>query len=478
MLQAVTSPSLLVFTSLAFAVFFPLVLAVHWSLRDDGWRKAWLLLASYVFYAAWDWRFLGLILLSTAVDFVCGLRIERAEDPGRRRGWLLVSLAVNLGLLAFFKYANWFVDSAVQFAGLVGWSVSERSFAVVLPVGISFYTFQTLSYTIDVYRGRLEATRRPLDFALFVAFFPQLVAGPIVRAAEFLPQLGTPRRWARVDVRGCLVLFLVGYVQKRCLADNVAFHADAVFEAPGDYSAAALVLAVLLFSIQIYGDFAGYSNMAIACGGLLGYQLPLNFDFPYLSSSVIDFWRRWHVTLSSWLRDYLYVPLGGNRRGSVRTAANLGLVMLLGGAWHGAGANFVLWGLLHGVGLAVCFVWQRRRGTEDGGRGPFRRFAGTLLTFAWVTLLWIPFRAYTLDEAWLVLRGFLGVSPGSRALDGPLWLVPPALAVGYVSWFRLPVRRVVQDAPGWAFAVAFGAACGAALAFSHRGVDPFVYFQF
>lgn len=472
MLQATTTPDLLVFTSLAFALFFPLVLAVHWGLQNAEWRKGWLLFVSYAFYAAWDWRFLSLILLSTAVDYVCGLRMAATEDTSSRRRWLILSLVVNLGLLAFFKYANWLVDSAVELAHFCGWPANERTFAIVLPVGISFYTFQTLSYTIDVHRGRLQPTSRPLDFALFVAFFPQLVAGPIVRAAEFLPQLAEPRRWSRVDVRACLVLFLVGYVQKRCIADNVAYYVDQVFYEPALYSASAMSLAVLLFSIQIYGDFAGYSNMAIACGGLLGYRLPLNFDFPYLATNVADFWRRWHITLSSWLRDYLYVPLGGNRHGTAATIRNLAIVMLLGGLWHGAGTNFLLWGGLHGVALGTCLWWTR-------GNRSMPRLVGPPLTFVWVSLLWIPFRAYTLPEAWLVAKSILsGTSPGAETFAGSLWLLPMLLASFYVAWARLPVSKWVHGIPNWAFASAMGVGWGIAVAFSHRGVDPFVYFQF
>jgi alginate O-acetyltransferase complex protein AlgI len=482
-IEPFSTPNLLVFTSLAFAFFLPLVLGVHWSLPGHTARKAWLLGTSYFFYAAWDWRFLSLIWLSTGVDFVCGRRMAASDDDRVRRRWLVLSLVVNLGLLAFYKYANFFVDTAIELARTVGWGASERTFAVLLPVGISFYTFQTLSYTIDVYRRRIEPTGRLLDFALFVAFFPQLVAGPIVRASEFLPQLRTARRWANIDVRACVTLFLVGYVQKRCIADNVAMLVDHVYFEPAALEWSALVLAVLGFSVQLYGDFAGYSNMAIACAGLLGYRLPRNFDFPYLATNLVDFWRRWHITLSFWLRDYLYVPLGGNRHGRWRTAGNLLLVMLLGGLWHGAGWNFVLWGGLHGLALIACHLWTSTVDRLEAGRRRIvpraRAVVGTLLVFAWVTLLWIPFRAYTLHEAWLVTRAVLtGVSPGSRSVDPLWWPLLGGLAAVHVAFFALPVARWILGLPTWAYALWLGAATAVAISFSHRGVAPFVYFQF
>jgi alginate O-acetyltransferase complex protein AlgI len=325
------------FIEARFIGFFAAVFLVHWALRHNGARKAFLLAVSYVFYGFWDWRFLSLIAVSTAIDYVAALKIPSAGSAGERRAWLVSSLAANLGILGFFKYFNFFVDSAAVALAAIGIDVGRRTLEIILPVGISFYTFQTMSYTVDVYRGQLRPCRRFLDVALFVAFFPQLVAGPIVRAREFLPQLETPRRLAAVEVRPLCVLFLVGFVKKACIADNLAPFADPYFQNPGAYTAASAWLALILFSIQIYGDFSGYSDMAVALAGLLGYRIPRNFRNPYLSSNIAELWRRWHITLSTWLRDYLFVPLGGFRRHSrLATGRNLLITFALGGLWHGA----------------------------------------------------------------------------------------------------------------------------------------------
>ena len=364
----------MIFTELRFLGFLAIVLAVHWTLRSAWTRKLWLLEASYLFYGLWDWRFLSLIFGSTALDYLVGLKLEGNDDGRSRKRWITLSVIANLGLLGVFKYTNFFLDSAIRFANALGLEASPHVLGIVLPVGISFYTFQTMSYSLDVYRRNLRAVRDPLDFALFVTFFPQLVAGPIVRAVDFLPQLEVPKFWRDVRVRACLTLFLVGYVKKACIGDNVATLVDPYFDKPGTFDALGAWTAVLYYAVQIYCDFSGYSDMAIATAGLFGYELRLNFDFPYLASSIRDFWRRWHMSLSSWLRDYLYIPLGGNRGSRLFQHRNLLLTMLLGGLWHGAGWNFVIWGALHGGALVVHREWER-----FGLRLP--RFVGYALTF-------------------------------------------------------------------------------------------------
>ena len=276
----------MLFVELAFLPFFLVVLAVHWGLRGERARKRWLLAASWFFYGCWDWRFLSLLGFSTLLDYVVALRIER---PGaRKRAWILVSLCGNLGLLGIFKYFGFFVDSAVELLALLGVEAHRPTLAIVLPVGISFYTFQTLSYALDVYRGRLRASRSLLDFALFVSFFPQLVAGPIVRAADFLPQLAVPKRWARVHARAALTLFLIGFLKKACISDNLAPHVDRFFAAPAEFDSLSAWIAVLAYAVQIYCDFSGYSDMALACAGLLGYELCTNFARPYLARNLTD----------------------------------------------------------------------------------------------------------------------------------------------------------------------------------------------
>ena len=468
----------MLFTEPVFFLFFAAVFAVAWLERSLRRRKLWLLAASYLFYAGWDWRFLSLIALSTVVDFAIGLALERSARAASRRSLLVASLGINLGLLAVFKYYGFFVDSAVGLLSALGLEPAARVPEIVLPVGISFYTFQTLSYTIDVYRGRLAPVRSFTDFALFVSFFPQLVAGPIVRAADFLPQLESRPRWRDVAVRRNLALFLVGFVKKACIADGVAPFVDRVFAAPATFTALAIWTAVALYAVQIYCDFSGYSDMAIACAGLLGYRLAPNFAFPYLASSVADFWRRWHVSLSTWLRDYLYVPLGGSRGSRLATHRNLLLTMLLGGLWHGAAWTFVAWGALHGLALAAHREWRRlsagRRPSLPGGR-----VLATALTLHWVLLTWIFFRAQSFADAAVLGRAFLLFhSPGPRALDPALLgLAALLLAVHLLSAGRR-VEEAVERLPDWAFAGGYGAAAALVAFFLPLRTDAFIYFQF
>ncbi|MBL7009433.1 MAG: MBOAT family protein [Planctomycetes bacterium] len=465
----------MLFTEFRFLPFFLLVFGLHWSLRRDRARKAWLLLASYAFYAAWDWRFLSLILISTAVDSLAGLRIHACREAGRPgRGWLLASLVANLGLLGFFKYFGFFVASGVEFLGWLGIPATAPALSIVLPVGISFFTFQTMSYSLDIYRGRLEPTRSALDLALFVAFFPQLVAGPIVRAADFLPQLRAPRRWAGVEVQAALMLFLSGYIKKACISDNLAPAVDAYFDAPAAFDALSAWLATLGYAVQIYCDFSGYSDMAIACAALLGYKLALNFDFPYFAVSIQDFWRRWHISLSTWLRDYLYISLGGNRGSRLYQYRNLMLTMLLGGLWHGAAWTFVVWGGLHGLALVLHREWARRVGALPG-----MAIVGPLLTFWFVCVCWIFFRAASFGDAWTTLRAFvLFQSPGEASLDGLSWVVFPALLGAHAISRTTHAAQLGRRMPAPLFALWAGAVFALALAFTPVAYKPFIYFQF
>ena len=486
----------MLFVEPIFFLFFAVVFSLSWSLPGNRPRKVVLLAASYLFYAGWDWRFLGLIVLSTGVDFVvarvlAAARDDTLEGARSRRAWLLASLVVNLGVLATYKYLGFFVDSARAGLDAVGVTVPDPALDLVLPVGISFYTFQTLSYTIDVYRRRLEPVRDLLDFALFVAFFPQLVAGPIVRAAHFLPQLTRRPRLAEIAGRRYLLLFLVGFVKKACVADAVAPHVERVFDAPDAFTAGAIWLAVALYAIQIYCDFSGYSDMAIACAGLLGYDLGPNFRFPYLAASVADFWRRWHISLSTWLRDYLYIPLGGSRGSRLATARNLMLTMLLGGLWHGAAWTFVAWGALHGIALAVHRGWRRWIESRSLALrsairlpAPIARVAGTAATLWVVACGWILFRAATFADAAVLLRGFVllrdpgPVGFGAGGLDVSLWLLVAALfAVHLAGEQGFSVERLAT-VPRPSFAAAYGAAAAVALAFVPLRTEPFLYFQF
>jgi alginate O-acetyltransferase complex protein AlgI len=468
-----------IFTELRFLGFFFAVFVVYWALASHRARKAWLLVVSYAFYAAWDWRFLSLILVSTVVDYVVGRALPDARGA-RRRGLLTTSLVVNLGILGLFKYANFFLDSGVGLFRFLGLPVSDVTLQIVLPVGISFYTFQTLSYTIDVYRGRLEPTRSPLDFATFVAFFPQLVAGPIVRAADFLPQLTAPRRLADVAWRAHLLLFLSGFFKKACVADNLAPAVDAYFAAPSTYDTASCWVAIAAYAIQIYGDFSGYSDMAIATAGLLGFRLCDNFAHPYFALDITDFWRRWHMSLSSWLRDYLYIPLGGNRGSTLFTYRNLMLTMVLGGLWHGASWNFVIWGVLHGLALIVHRLVGR-----SASPSPVRSATGWVVTLWWVGLCWIFFRAESLATAiditgvYTGIGALLGVgSAGAEALPARYALaVLVCLALHAVS-YRVSIRPLAARLPVPVFIAAYAVFFQGAWASMAIGDAPFIYFQF
>ena len=381
----------MIFTEFRFLFFFLIAFLIHWGLQKNQHRKLWLLVCSYVFYGAWDWRFLSLIWISTVIDYIVGLKLsQQLIKNNNRKQWLIVSLCTNLGILGFFKYFNFFVESGVNFINFLGFSIDFNTIQIVLPVGISFYTFQTLSYSIDIYYGKLKPVHKFLDFALFVSFFPQLVAGPIVRASTFLPQLEETRNFSNVRVKYCLMLFMIGFIKKACISDRLSPIVDRFFEAPETYTASSSWVGVLFYAVQIYCDFSGYTDMAIACAGLLGYELSLNFNFPYFSENITDFWRRWHISLSTWLRDYLYIPLGGNRGSKLFTYRNLILTMLLGGLWHGAGWNFVIWGGLHGGAL----IWQREWSKFSA---PYQwlcncmKLIGPLLTFYWVCIAWIFF---------------------------------------------------------------------------------------
>jgi alginate O-acetyltransferase complex protein AlgI len=475
----------MIFSEPRFLVFFLLVFAVYWTLRSNRVRKLFLLGCSLYFYGCWDVRFLGLIVGCATVDFVASLRIQAAQARGGTgKGWLVASLCYDLGTLGFFKYFDFFADSAGVFLRGLGLPVSDLTLGIVLPVGVSFFTFQAMSYTIDVYRRQLVATRRYTDFLLFVTFFPQLVAGPIVRAADFLPQLAAPRRFADVDVHRALGQFLCGFFKKAVVADLIAGPADAVFKNPELYDAGSIQVAVCCYAVQIYCDFSGYSDMAIGTARLLGYELCRNFDFPYLATSITDFWRRWHLSLSTWLRDYLYIPLGGNRGGRWFTHRNLLLTMLLGGLWHGAGWNFIVWGAIHGVALIVHKEWVRRFG-EGRLRGLSR-----VLTIYTVLLAWIFFRATTFTQSWTMAKAWLWwESPGTRtvALWSPVpeWgLLPralltllPLLTLHVLAFTNVHValRRVL---PAWAVTVAFGVLLELALVFMPLHARPFIYFQF
>jgi len=382
------------FDSFTFLLFFTAVLVVYKFLPVWRDQKLLLLISSYLFYAAWSPPLIILIWLSTLVDFYAARKISITRVVAHRKYYLVLSMLVNLGILSYFKYADFLVGNFSELLALIGVIYSPPEFDIILPIGISFYTFQTMSYTIDVYRKKIDATDSLLDFSLYVAFFPQLVAGPIVRAGKFLPQLATKKQLTLTGVTIGISLIIWGLFQKTVLADALFSPlVDGFYSSGTGSSIAANWLSVFSFSMQIYYDFAGYSLCAVGAAMALGFKLPDNFNAPYAATGFSDFWRRWHITLSQWMRDYLYFPLGGDRQGRSKTLRNLILVMFLGGLWHGASWNFVIWGMLHGSFLIIEHLlkkWKKIRIPK-----PLSIF----ITFILVALIWIPFRSADLSES-------------------------------------------------------------------------------
>lgn len=477
----------MLFNSAHFLIFFPIVLAIAWQFRRSrALRLGFLLGASYYFYMSWNIAYAGLILGSTVLDFFVAQRIAASQQHSSRRRWLIVSLAGNLGVLFTFKYYNFFLESFRESFGALGlglgsgFDLSQHS--LLLPVGISFYTFQTLSYTIDVYRGTLAPTRSFLKFSLFVSFFPQLVAGPIVRASHFMPQLDRDLRYDDARAERGLVQMLGGLFKKVCIADvlGVAI-VDPAFADPSACGSAALVVAMYAYAFQIYYDFCGYSDVAIGAARMLGFDLPINFDRPYLATSVRNFWRRWHISLSTWLRDYLFVPLGGGRCSASKTARNLMIVMLLGGLWHGAAWGFVLWGALHGVLLVAGRVFNDATGIDPDREDQPRiaRLARIIITFHLVAFCLVIFRAPSATTLTLYVGQMFAFAPGGLSVSELGYL---ALLLGAaIEWCpREWVARLMDGYGRLPSPVQAGVICGSLLLFAAIGGSntPFIYFQF
>ncbi len=468
------------FNSIQYLVFLALVVGIYPLLRRRG-QNILLLVASYVFYGAWDWRFLSLLWISTGTDFYVGRAMGHHEDARSRKRLLLVSMVVNLGILGVFKYYDFFTNSAAALLQAVGLGADWPTLHVLLPVGISFYTFQTMSYTIDVYRRRIEPSEDPLAFAVFVAFFPQLVAGPIERARHLLPQFSVRRRIARGDdLATALHLIGLGLFKKVVIADAVAPHVDKAFAGADSAGWITLVVGVVGFALQIYGDFSGYSHIARGSARLLGIDLMVNFNQPYLSRNITHFWRTWHISLSTWLRDYLYIPLGGNRGSRWATYRNLMLTMLLGGLWHGAAWTFVAWGALHGGLLALHRRFRSSTAGTELDMPRMRDLPAVLATFVAVTLTWVFFRADTFTEAWAYLGGIVSLRPGPVERTA-VWIVVPALIVAVaIDLAQRKARRheALMAWPRLVRGLAYGSAAVAFIVFSGSAPVPFLYFQF
>jgi alginate O-acetyltransferase complex protein AlgI len=462
------------------AEFFVLLLVLLGALvifRQPAPRKLILLSASCIFYAWWDWRFLGLLAAVTFLDYYISHFLVQTTDPGKRKLLLWTSLVINIGFLGIFKYFNFFIDTLNVLSAPFGWQTGTLN--IILPIGISFYTFETLSYIIDIYRGVAKPADSLLDYAVFITFFPRLVAGPIMRATEFLPQL---ERGIHLDVNNLFEgaqLFLRGMLKKLVIADHLSMAVDAIYSSPAIFSSPTVWLTVFAYSIQILYDFWGYTDMARGLGRMLGIELPVNFDLPYTAQSITEFWSRWHISLSTWLRDYVYIPLGGNRNGNLRTYINMMITMLVGGLWHGASWNFVLWGGLHGVYL----VMERFLAGAKPAQSPwssYKAWGRALLVFVLVTITWVPFRSPNWQTTLMIFKKlfFVDMQYGIQWTYGwSLLAVPLIIAGGWVArrfewkWPIFPIQRTYTlGFMLFEILVIFF--------FSPINMSPFIYFQF
>ncbi len=476
----------MLFNSFTFLIFFALVsaamaltnLPVFAAMPQEKrlrLRHIILLLASYVFYGWWNWLCCFLMLGLTLVAHICALQMDR---PWRKAA-LAAGVVIPLLVLGVFKYYNFFVDSFCAVFGIA----RAGTLRIILPVGISFYTFQSLSYTIDVYRGKLEAETDFVRTALYIAVFPQLVAGPIVKAGEFLPQLHEERTITKEGLALGVQYFTFGLFKKIVLADNIGVFVDAVHAAPDAYSAGTLLLMAYTYAIQIYCDFSGYSDMAVGCARILGYDLPRNFNLPYLSRNVSEFWKRWHISLGSWLQDYLYIPLGGNRRGEMRTYFNLFLTMTLGGLWHGPKWTLVTWGALHGAALCLHKYWTKwRRAHAVGSGGPLWTALSTLVTFTWVSLCLVVFRADSIGKAFRIIAAIFTLRGGVNFIS--FWAVVSLLLTTLASaaailrcrrnGTRLDGYYPTVDLTRFGGLTLFFLFAGLTLAVAYTGQSPFI----
>lgn len=464
----------MMFTSVNFVIFFAILLLLLLALKSHRWKKILLLISSFIFYAFWDWRFLFLIAFSTLADFILGNQIAKSKKTKRRKYFLISSIILNLGLLGFFKYFNFFIDSANIAFGELGLNLSTLN--IILPVGISFYTFQTMSYTIDIYNKKLNPSKSILDFSLFVSFFPQLVAGPIVRASQFLPQLKKPIQISASNFKTGIQIFLNGMFKKVIIADRLSYFVDPVFSNPSLYDTITVWLALVAYAIQIFCDFSGYSDMAIGLARILGFTLPANFNLPYISQNISEFWKRWHISLSSWLRDYVYIPLGGNRKGKKRTYINLMITMLLGGLWHGASWNFVFWGVWHGLGLTFYKLVSRGK-YKNKSKFNVLSWITTLL---FVMIGWIFFRASSIEVTRMMFnRMFIWEDFAIHWHYTAIFFIIPLVLIAHVIGYRWFQEKYLEfNFSTFRGSFLFMFIFIGIMLFYFSNPQPFIYFQF
>ena len=471
------------FISLEFLILFSVTAVAVAVCKDMKKRQIILLAASYIFYAYWDIRFLGLLILQTYISYSLAKRIDYTDDIKKRKIYCTVGVTVLLGILGFFKYFNFFIESLQRI-----FSLKYETLYIILPIGISFYTFQALSYLIDVYRGTTSARKEFYKVSLYISFFPQLVAGPIVRANGFLPQLEYNHDIKLENIEKNLQIFIFGLIKKVVIADRLAVCVDAVFAVPDAYDAASIVCAIIAYSMQIYCDFSGYSDMAIAVAGFFGYDLCENFNMPYISKNLTEFWKRWHISLSVWLKDYLYISLGGNRKGKIRTYINLMITMVLGGLWHGASWTFVLWGLMHGAALIVhkiFLAWKKSHHLSCRDRKSVLHIVlnivSVLMTYCYVCVGWVFFRAESVSQAFDILKRIISGADGIHYIYSYTIIYGILIAAChlYGIWKNggqgeYPILKLEKF---WS-KVILCVVVGLVMVFSYQGDNAFVYFQF
>jgi alginate O-acetyltransferase complex protein AlgI len=474
----------MLFNSFEFFLFLPLVFALYWFVlnRSLQWQNALILVASYFFYGWWSWAFMGLLMLSTALDYAYGFWVA-SPDRKKAKLFLWLSIVNNLGILAVFKYYNFFALQFQEGLELLGLHTNPVLLQLALPIGISFYTFHGMSYVFDIYRGQQKPVRNFVDYAVFVSFFPLLVAGPIERANHLLPQVQKARIFKyQQALEGCR-LILWGLFKKVVIADTLAGIVDQIYQNPGELNSFTLILGAIGFSFQIYGDFSGYSDIALGTAKLFGFELLSNFKFPYFSRDLAEFWRRWHISLSSWFRDYLYIPLGGSKSGKAKAIRNTFIIFLVSGFWHGASWNFIVWGLIHACGfLPLLLLNKNRQHTTDvvaqnRSLPTWKELFQLLSTFTFVTFAWIFFRAETLSDAALYLQTLCTKFNTTGGIQGTSVVAWGALLL-LLDWYlrhnerslRVPAQRILRNGIYFVFALAVLLKLGSQ--------QSFIYFQF
>jgi D-alanyl-lipoteichoic acid acyltransferase DltB (MBOAT superfamily) len=477
----------MLFNSIEFFVFLPIVFVLYWFVTAKYLKAQNLLIAiaSYLFYGWWDWRFLSLIAFSSIIDYTIGLLLQRTEVKSKRKALLWISICVNLGFLGFFKYYNFFIQSLVDSFTLLGQPLSINSLNIILPVGISFYTFQTLSYTIDVYNKKLEPTKDFIAFSAFVSFFPQLVAGPIERATNLLPQFYSKRVFKYDLAINGMRQVLWGLFKKVVIADNCAKYANIIFNNYEDYSGSTLVLGAFFFAFQIYGDFSGYSDIAIGVSRLFGFDLKRNFAFPYFSRDIAEFWRRWHISLSTWFRDYLYIPLGGSRGGIKMKLRNTFIIFIVSGFWHGANWTFIVWGALNAIYFLPLLLTNKNRvNTNIVAEGKylpsFKEIRQMAITFFITLIAWVFFRADSVTHAFLYLKGIFSSSLFSYFEIFPVTILSLLLFFIIIEWLGRNSEFAIENVDFMNKPIRWGFYVGLiVLMFAYTGEQQeFIYFQF